>query len=446
MKNSVRFSLCWAGLFLSCTILIFLALQGVNFFSDSAYSSAKKDALMSANDLMPVKQLSKNDLLIESNLIWQGEKIEKVDWAWQKELLTKADSILRDRNLGLYILRSKYNFLFCWLLLIIVFCVLIWSSKIEVPPEYEYVYQWAGEVIAPLKVGYNYVFPYFGLLKGRAKIPMNVQTLSILSGVRDGLSDSVVKEYIYGTASNIEPDGGDAIRALYQVEFQCIDSLKLFYAKSNPYKYIAKIIEFKVSAYLKNPTKEDTEGLSDHFLAKDWDAEVLDGRGVLDSVREEILDLIGINLIHFVPVDLIFAPNIIVAREKRALEKQRGLLLEEQSANMDKEAEIAKKRNKINGAEIDEIIQRANVSGSEALNHIIKDRTLESITQASKTGNITYIDGSGNGNFAGGAGFGWGLNATNNKSVSEKKSSDNSEEKKSDDKEEKKSDNKKSKK
>ena len=75
---------------------------------------------------------------------------------------------------------------------------------------------------------------------------------------------------------------------------------------------------------------------------------------------------------------------------------------------------------------------KAGISGTEALNFIIKEKTLNAITQASKTGNITYIDGSGDSSLSNGVGFGWGINATKTKSESEKSVPEKTDEKKDD--------------
>jgi hypothetical protein len=346
-------------------------------------------------------------------------------WAWFK-LFTVITIIIVVALVLAWNFIEKFPGEIFWSLTLLPFIYgwIIWSKKIIVPPEYEYIYEWQGKKLEPLTSGYNYVFPYFGFLEGKSKIPMNVQTLSILIGVRDGLPESVVNDYIYGTASNVEPENGDAIRILCQVEFQNIDSSKLFYAKSKPYHYIASLVEFKVGAYMKKPIKNATEGLSDHFLSKDWDSEVLDGIGTLKSLREEVFDFIGVKLIHFIPVDLIFSPEIEDTRKKIDIEKRRGELLKEELGNMDTEAAIAKKRNEISGNQIEKVMKTANVSGAEALNFIMREKTLTAVAQASKTGNITYIDGSGDSNFAGGVGFGWGVNATKSKTDPEKKSSE----------------------
>lgn len=317
-----------------------------------------------------------------------------------------------------------------WTLLPFVYAYIVWKNKLIVPPEYEYIYEWQGEKLEPLKSGYNYIFPFFGFLKGRVKIPTNIQTLNILIGVRDGLPESITKCFVFGSAVNIRPEEGDTIRVLFKVEYQNIDSLKLFYAKNNPYDYIVSLIEFKVGAYMRKPIKDDSEALSDHFLSKNWDAEVLDSIENQYRLKDEIFDFIGVKLIHIIPVNLLFSPEIEEAKKKIEVEKRRRGLLEEELNNMNTEESIAKKRNEINSNEIEKVMKTANVGGQEALNFILKEKTLTAITQASKTGNITYIDGSGKDNFSSGVGFGWGLSANNSSFVPEKKPSENLEEKK----------------
>lgn len=431
MKNSVRFGLCWAALFFVWALFFSLIFKGINLVTENAYSTAKNEALMSAYADSKTNPISQEELLNNSEKVWEGKKLNNVSKAWQEDLLLKANSLLKNDNPVLYVLRYKHNQLFCWLALLVVMLSLVWRNRISVPANSEYLYTWRGKKLEPFKPGDTYVFPYFNFLRGEAKIPMNIQTLRIFSGVRKGESEAMLKSYIYGMDSNIEPETGDGIKAKYEVEIQCIDSMKLAYTlNDDPYKYIVKRVERLVGAYMKKPIKDASEGLSDHFLAKNWDVDILDDNSSSISLREEIKDFLGVNIIHFNPVDLILSEKSNAARLDIDLEVKRGELLKKRRENMEIEGDIAQKNNEIAAAKIVTIIEKAGVTGVEALNHITKEKTLETVAQASKTGNITYINGPGNDSFSNGAGFGWGLNASGVKPESKKETSDKPEEEK----------------
>lgn len=416
MKNSVRFGLCWVALFLVWVLFFSLVFKGINLATENAYSTAKNEALVSAYADSKTNPISQEELLNNSEKVWKGKKLNNVSKAWQEDLLLKANSLLKNDNPVLYVLRYKHNLMFCLALLVICMLALIWKNRVSVPANYEYLYTWRGEKLEPFTSGDVYVFPYFGFLEGKGRAPMNIQVLRIFSGVREGKLAERVKEYIYGMNSDIEPETGDAMKAMYEVEIQCIDSTKLIHIlKDDPYKYIAKRVEHLVVAYMKKPIKEASEGLSDHFSSKKWDKDILDDDSVSISLREEIKNFIGVNIIHFNPIDLVFSEKFMASKADVALEEHRGLLLEKQSKNMKLEAEIAEKRNAITASEIETLIEKTGASGSEVLNHIAREKTLDAVAKASKSGNITYIDGSGNGSVQNGIGFGWGISATNNK-------------------------------
>lgn len=306
-------------------------------------------------------------------------------------------------------------------LLPFIYTYLVWNSRVEVPPKMEYIYEWLGKRMSPFKNGITYIFPYFNLLKGIARVPMNNQTLYILIGRREGLDKAIIEKYFYGDSSDIEPENGDAIRVLCALQIRCVDSLKLVYEVENPYQYIVDLVQVRVGAYMKKLKLGETEKLSDYFLAKDWDEEIFDETPLFGSLKEKIFDTVGVELIHFVPVDLIFSPEVEEIRRKTGVERQRKEFLKEQLSNMKEEEDIAKRRDDINSNSIKKIMDTANVSGPEALGFLMKEKTLKTVESASKNGSMTYLDSANEGNFSNGVGFGWGFNATNKKAETKDK-------------------------
>jgi len=313
-----------------------------------------------------------------------------------------------------------------WLLLAVPFVVwyLRLTNRLEVSPELNVIGEWQKRKMEPFKPGWHFPFRYFGFFEEIAEVPMNKQTLFILSGQRDGIEQAVVDQYVYGTASNMEPGTGDFIRLLYRVEIKCIDSLAATYNVDDPYEYIAGVIELNVGLYVH---KSDGEEIIDKFTKETLDS-------IINiNIQEQILTDTGIKLISFIPVDVINTPEVEAIRRELDHEERQtainkakiknavqikegdGELLKVTLANKAIEEDISKKDDQIRTNEIKSIKDATGVSGDEALKFIIKDKTLETIAAASQTGNITYIDDSNNGNLNPAAAMGFAINATNQK-------------------------------
>ena len=54
----------------------------------------------------------------------------------------------------------------CWIVVPIIFCTILFRHRIIVPQEHEVVYEWQGEVVAPLRPGiyFPFSFSFLGLL------------------------------------------------------------------------------------------------------------------------------------------------------------------------------------------------------------------------------------------------------------------------------------------
>lgn len=310
------------------------------------------------------------------------------------------------------------------ILLPLIFVYLVWQNKVEVPPKYNFVYEWRGEILDPLEPGWHYVFPYFGMLNEGEEIPMNSQMLYVLSGVRDGLSPKIINQYTFGTASNLEAETGDFVRMMYKLELKCEDPIKLVYEKDDPYGYIASVVEQKVNIYVHG---KNVEQINDNFVKEDWNADV--NLGIVD-VRALILNEIGIDIVSFIPVDVINTPEVeesrraieIEIRKKELnnakidndvqLEKGKGRVLTATLSNMSKKKSISEKADEIRVNSINAIKTRVGVNSVVALKFATNEKKLDVILEASKAGNITYVDDS-NGGVSQATAMGFALRATN---------------------------------
>ena len=330
------------------------------------------------------------------------------------------------------LLLCNWGWFIFWLLgtiawLVFVLC-LRWRSKLIVLPEWVVIAEWCGKKMEPFANGYHYPFRKFGFFNVVAEVPMNKQTLYILSGVRDNLAPELINQYTYGTASNIEPDTGDYLRLLYRVEVKCVNPLALVYNINNPYDYVAGIIEHKVSLYVHRKKSED---IIDHFseqtLSSIFSASATDPV----DVRNQILSDTGLELLTFIPIDVINTPEVEAIREKLDTEQRQSAIIKAQTknetlreqgkkkvlnaqlSNMSVKEAIGQKSNDILVNELKAITNNTGVSGDEALKFIAKEKTLETIKDSSATGNVTYIDESGSkGNLKQAAALGFAINAT----------------------------------
>jgi hypothetical protein len=288
--------------------------------------------------------------------------------------------------------------------------------------------EWCGKKMKPFTNGYHYPFRKFGFFNVVAEVPMNKQTLYILSGVRDNLSQELIKQYVYGTASNMEPGTGDFVRLLYRVEVKCIDPLALVYNVNNPYDYVAGIIEQKVSLYVHHNKSED---IIDHFAEQTLDSIFAVSSSNPDDIRNQVLADTGLKLISFIPIDVINTPEVEALREQLDKEQRQIEIIKAQVeneakreegkkkvltaklANMSVQEAIGQKNNDILVNKIKAITDSTGVGGEEALGFIAKEKTLETLEKSSETGSITYIDDSGSkGNLNQAAALGFAISAT----------------------------------
>jgi len=290
-------------------------------------------------------------------------------------------------------------------LLPIVYGLLVWQARLPVSPKQNIICERKGKALPPLTPGWYYPLRYFDLCREIAEVPMNKQMLCVLTGTREGFAPEIVEQYTYGTPSNIEPGTGDFIRLMYKLEFQCQDSIKLVYAVDDPYAYIVGLTETYVNSYVH---VNNSEHIVDHFSREDWEVEVL------SKIRSTVLAVVGIDLISFVPVDVINTPEVEEARRNTDLEKRKKEILEAKLVNLSVTENISKKNDAIKAHSIASVMGQANVSGVDALQFLTKDKTLNTILEASKEGSITYVDDSGNGNMNQAAALGWAIRNTQN--------------------------------
>jgi len=294
-----------------------------------------------------------------------------------------------------------------------------WSNRIIVPAKWNHIYEWKGKVLNSLTPGMYFPFVYLGFLNEGIEIPMENQIMHILTGVRDGLSPDIVSQYAYGAQSNAEPNTGDYLRLMYKLEYKCLDSEKLAYNQADPFSYIAGIVELQVNKYVHANKSED---IVDKFTEQN-----LQTLAIVPDMTS-----IGVELISFIPVDVLLTPEIEevrraldVERRKKELintevknavlrEKNKKKVLDVELSNMDVRKKIAGENNKIKVEAINAIKIGVGVNGVVALKMAMKEKTLETIAKASENGSITYIDDSGSGDntTSQAAKFGWGIKAT----------------------------------
>lgn len=312
--------------------------------------------------------------------------------------------------------KSEYNIILK-MVIGLVLAGLILGNRVAVPHTYEYVYEWIGKPLKPFKPGWHYPFPYFTFLSGPAKVPMNDQTLHILTGSREGLDDEIVNLHVYGSSSNIEPNNGDYVRLLYKVVLRCVDSIALVYNHTDPYAYVAGLVEFEVVKYVKG---YDSEEVNDQFVKRDWGY-------VVNDLNIILPDAVGLELLSFIPMDVLNTPETEEQRRKLNEAKTNTQLLEEEEEQMDKKIKIGKKKDSILRNSIESIKQESGVDGGTALSFLRTERTLETVVEASKHGNFTYMDASGSGKLSEYSALGWGINSHAPKTKQSSKNSDEEE-------------------
>lgn len=297
------------------------------------------------------------------------------------------------------------------------------NNRVIVEPGWNYLYTWNGQKMNPFEPGVYYLFPYFGFLTEKAAVPMNRQMIYVLSGSREGLSESTADIYAYGTDSDIEPETGSALRLKYKLEIQCVDPSKLFYNQADSYAYVAGIVELEIIKYVHN---HDSEYVIDHFAKELWD------NLIVQRLRGVILNDAGIELISFIPGDIILSPENEASRsqveqENRKLEiaaaqlkvdvkKEEGRkkILQARLKNMAVQKQIASEENKIRDEEILAIKVAAGVNGIVALNHVTSNKKLDTILEAAKAGGVTYVDDS-KGSLSAASAMSFAINANQNK-------------------------------
>lgn len=305
----------------------------------------------------------------------------------------------------------------------LVIVALRFVNRLSVAAERNWVFEWNGEKMEPLKPGLYYPFRLFGFLNEGEEVPMNRQMLYVLTGVRDGLSLEIINQYYYGTPSNVEPNEGDYLRLMYKIEFECFDPVKLIYAVDDPYAYLVGVLELEVNKYAKGL---HSEKVLDGFAEKDWTTDLLSKTTITDAFL-----IVGVNLISFIPVDVLVTLEVEEIRRKVQIEEKRAdvikaelknsviiekgdkQILNARLANMNIREDISKKQDKIMVNSLNSIKTDVGVNSVMALKFVTQQKTLQTIAESSKNGAITYIDGSGgDGTVAQAAKIGWGIKAS----------------------------------
>ena len=241
-------------------------------------------------------------------------------------------------------------------------------------------------------------------------VPMNRQTLRVLSGERKGCPEDIVKKYLYGADSNIEPASGDEFKALYHVETQCTDSKKFAYAYDDTYSYVVSLIESRVRNFLGSKTGED---VSDNFSSYPWKTEVLDSIYDGSSLSAYIEENMGLRIIEIISIDIILTPEVEELRRKLDEASRKKEIYEAEADAAESRKKLQAKNDEITKNTISVIKNTAGVNGNKALEFMLGNKKLETMEVVSKNGANTFIDGAGGGSFAGGTGFGWGFNSQN---------------------------------
>jgi len=300
----------------------------------------------------------------------------------------------------------------------IVIVIVRWLKRVVVQAKHELVYEWCGEVLEPIKPSIVYPFDYFNFLSDGTLVPMNHQTLFILSGERSGLSQKDIDQFIYGSDTNVEPADGDYVRLKYGVEIECQDSIKLIYEKTDAYSFIAGLVEMKVIIFIKTLSNE---GVNDGFAEPDW------GTNLITDLAPQILSEVGVKLLKFFPIDVMNTLETEKSRSEVGMERRKGQVLKEKLENIvNYEKPISAEKDTMRTKTLTSIKTEAGVNGLVALKFINEQKKLETIATASQKGNITYMDDSGHGKLNDSFTTGWGFNAFNNgpKSLSSKKDVD----------------------
>lgn len=286
---------------------------------------------------------------------------------------------------------------------------LYWDSGISIPTGIERIYEWRGKAMEPLVPGWYHPFKYFGFLKpDEVDVPMNIQTLYILTGTRDGLSSDDFELFYYGTQSDIEPGTGAALRLKYKVDFECVDSIKLRYKHNDPYTYIAGLVESKVNIYVHGLKSEE---IIDNFTKTDWHKTLVSDV----ETESQLINHLGVRLISFIPIDVILSVKAEEWRQLEDAEERKGKImkiainnevmaevekkriLNAQLVNSKKVKELAVINNKIEVDFINDIKNEVGVNSVMALKYAMHKNTLKTVTEASKNSEFAYIDGSGSG-------------------------------------------------
>lgn len=309
---------------------------------------------------------------------------------------------------------------------LITFFVALWSSRLVVPENWNYIFEWNGEALDPLEPGMYFPFPWLGFLKAKGMVPMNRQTLRVLSGERKGCPEDIIKKYPYGADSNIEPASGDEFKALYHVETQCTDSKKFAYAYDDTYSYVVSLIESRVRNFLGSKTGED---VSDKFSSYPWKIEVLDSVYGGNSLSYYIEENFGLKIIEILSIDIILTPEVEEFRRKLDESSRKKEIYEVEAEAADARKKLQAKNDEITKNTISVIKNTAGVNGNKALDYMTSNKKLETMETVSKNGANTFIDGAGGGSFVGGTGFGWGFNSQNKSKLNSDGKAENDEKK-----------------
>jgi hypothetical protein len=308
------------------------------------------------------------------------------------------------------------------LLLLPLFIFLIWKNRVEVDPETELVVEFFKEKVEPLKNGYHFPQKFLTAYHEKKLVPTNERSLYILSGRREGLEPEDIKLYLYGDNSDMEPGTGDSLRLKYIAVVQCVNSSTFSYRTVDPYGYAANIIEHAVEIYVHSLSSEE---IIDGFNKQDVSI-------IPNSFLEDILQTTGLEVVKFIPGDPILNPEtekmrIELESKKRQveitradadnkveLEKGRRKVIDERIVTADRELQLAAKSNKVVTERI-AALKDSGLSETDALSFIMREKTLETINEASGKGGLVYIDeGSKNGNLSQSASMGFAINAMNN--------------------------------
>ena len=329
-----------------------------------------------------------------------------------------------DKDNKIFILLAVNKFIYWFLILI---PIVIWfirrSNRLEVSQGWNVIGEWEKQRMQPFEPGWHYPFWYFGYFDDVSEVPMNKQTLSILSGRREGYEQSIIDEYVYGSASDMDPGTGSALCLLYKADIQCVDSLTANYCvKGDPYEYIADRVEWCVGLYVHARSSEE---IIDNFSKETLDSVIP------DYIKEDVLLSTGFELLSFFPGDVSFNEETAASRAKEEqlkrkkvenslelenkvqLEVGNKLILLAELDNRTVIENIAKKDDQIRVNTIKSLKDGADVDGEKALEFIIKEKTLETVKESAQKGNITYIDDSKGGALNQSAALGFAINANN---------------------------------